>query len=118
MEEKLEKALQFSNYRQTLNNQLQSLRVSSEARLTYAIGGGAFTIDRTLIAFVDTLIRQEQDQAVILDVNHTPVLIENLEEFLEEILSRYYEVTNDYHESYETVRKSRQIQKIVDLDLN
>jgi len=115
MDERLQKALEFSNYRQTLNNQLHQLKVTAETHLTISLNGGHFTIDRVLISFVHMLVQMEQERAVLLDNNQVPVEINNLEEFLEEITSKYFEVTNEYHANYERTRKSRKIQSILDI---
>ena len=53
MSERLTKALEFANYRLTLNNQLVSLRSKLKTKLIYSINGGTFTISRELITFVD-----------------------------------------------------------------
>ena len=52
MAAKLQTALEFSNYRQTLNNQKEVLKAKTESLLSYSINGGTFTIDRELITFV------------------------------------------------------------------
>ena len=56
MAAKLQTALEFSNYRQTLNNQKEVLKAKTESLLSYSINGGTFTIDRELITFVKVLI--------------------------------------------------------------
>ena len=46
-DERLEKALEFANYRQTLFNQKKILQDNCEAQLSYAYNGGTFKIDQT-----------------------------------------------------------------------
>ena len=53
-DERLEKALEFANYRQTLFNQKKILQDNCEAQLSYAYNGGTFKIDQTLIAFINS----------------------------------------------------------------
>ena len=36
--------------------------------------------------------------------------------FYEEILSRWFEVTNDYYVEYEKLRKARKVHKVLDLN--
>ncbi len=48
MSERLTKALEFANYRLTLNNQLVSLRSKLKTKLNYRITGGTYTISRGL----------------------------------------------------------------------
>ena len=113
MDPKLERALEFSQYRETLNNQMQALKSQVEAKLLFSINGGTFKVSPELISFVNLLISKGQTETVLLDVNDTPIKITDVEEFETEILSRYYEVTNDYLTQYEKIRKARSVKKIV-----
>lgn len=116
MDERLQKALEFSNYRKTLNNQIQAIKVRAESQLIFSKNGGSFVIDENLISFVQTLINRKQTEAVLLDSKRIPVRIEDLQDFFEDIISRYFEVTNDYLCEYEKIRKSRSVKSIIDLD--
>lgn len=115
MEERLQKALEFANYRQTLNNQLQKLKIRSEGMLIFAKNGGSFTINRELIGFLDYLERTGAKDVVLLDDNNTPVSINNVSDFLKEITKRYFEVTTDYLKEYQEIRKARNVKSILDL---
>jgi hypothetical protein len=118
MEKRLEAALEFANYRQTLNVQLQKAKVKAEGSLLIAKAGGTFTINQELICFLDYLIRTENSSATLLDNNNMPIHIEDLHSFLKDISSRYFEVTNDYFQEYQTIRKARNVKSIVDLKVN
>ncbi len=115
MSTRLTKALEFANYRVTLNNQQSALRAKTQALLSYSINGGTFTIDRSLINFCKLLLDENQTQAVLLDIYQNPIMID-VKGFYEEILSRYFEVTNDYYAEYEKLRKSRKVHKVLDLN--
>lgn len=117
MSSKLTKALEFANYRRTLNVQHNNLKAKVQTLLSYSINGGTFQIDQVLISFVKTLLDQEHTEAVLLDIYNNPIKVE-LEEFLEEITSRYFEATNEYHAEYEKLKKSRKVHKLIDLDIN
>ena len=117
MSSKLTKALEFANYRRTLNVQHNNLKAKVQTLLSYSINGGTFQIDQILISFVQTLLDQEHTEAVLLDIYNNPIKVE-LEEFLEEITSRYFEATNEYHAEYEKLKKSRKVHKLIDLDIN
>ena len=56
MSVKLTKALEFANYRITLNNQHAALKAKTQSLLSYSTNGGTFTIDRELITFSKTLM--------------------------------------------------------------
>ena len=115
MSAKLSQALEFANYRVTLNNQKQALKAKTQSLLSYSINGGTFTIDRTLISFCQTLIDQGDTEAVLLDIYDNPIKIQ-LTEFQEEILSRYQEVTNEYFAEYSKLAKARKVQSILDIN--
>lgn len=115
MSTKLSKALEFANYRVTLNNQQMALKAKTEALLSYSINGGTFTITRELISFVRTLIDEEIHDVVLLDIYDNPIMV-TLEDFYTEIKSRYFEVTNDYYIQYEKIRKARKVHKVLDLN--
>jgi hypothetical protein len=116
MEEQLKKALDFSNYRQTFSIQRRTLKEKIEAKLTYGCNGGIFKIDRSLITFVQLLIDQGRVSGVpLIDTNENPILIDNLETFRDEILDRYFTATLEYYEQYQDLKKSRSVEKLLDL---
>jgi hypothetical protein len=116
MQEQLKKALEFSQYKQTLSIQRKLLKEKIEAKLTFGFGGGIFKIDRTLITFVQMLVDQGRPAGVILlDQNENPILVEDLESFKDEILDRYFTSTNEYFEQYQALKKSRSVEKLLEV---
>lgn len=115
MEERLEQALNFANYRQTLNNQLHKVKIRATGMLTIAKNGGSFTINQELICFLDYLSRNGFKDVALLDDNSSPVQISDIDAFLKEVTSRYFDVTNDYLREYQEIKKSRNIKSILDL---
>jgi hypothetical protein len=115
MEERLAKALEFANYRVTLNNQLKKVKVRAEGMLIFSKNGGNFTINRELICFLDYLTRSDLKEATLLDDNNNPIHIDDIQAFLKDITTRYFEVTNDYLKEYQTIRKARNVKTILDL---
>ena len=83
-----------------------------------ATNGGTFTVSQELITFVNTLIEKEYSDSVLIDNYENPIHIEVLSAFLDELLSRYFEVTNDYHAEYVKLRKARKVHKLIDIDLD
>ena len=116
MDEKLQKALEFANYRQTLNNQLRQLKVRTQSQLIFAKNGGSFTIDRELICFFEYIVSKKLKDVTVLDDAETPIQIINPKEFLEEITLRYFEVTSDYFRDFQQIKKSRSVKSIVNLE--
>jgi len=110
----LEKALEFTKYRETLNNQRAVLKAKTEALLSYSINGGTFTIDRELISFLCSM--GSLTEIVMLDIYNNPIKITNIPEFKAEVESRYFEVVNDYHAEYTKIAAARKVHKVLDLN--
>jgi hypothetical protein len=115
MSTKLDKALEFANYRVTLNNQVAALREKTDSLLSISLEGGTFVINRELIAFCKALIDDGDTEAVLLDTYNNPIMIQ-LKPFYDEITSRYWEVTNDYHREFTQLRKARKTHQILDIE--
>lgn len=116
MQEQLKKALEFSNYKQTFSIQRKVLKEKIEAKLTYGFNGGIFKINRELLNFVQMLLNEGRTSGiVILDANENPILIDNLENFKDEIFDRYFTATSDYFEQYQNLKKSRSVEKLLGL---
>jgi len=114
MDQQLKQALDFSNYQQTFSIQKKVLKERIAAKLTYGFNGGLFRIDRTLLTFVDMLCTKGRTSgAVLLDANENPVLVDDLEAFREELFQRYFEVTNEYFDQYQKIKKSRSVEKLI-----
>jgi len=113
MDDRLVKALAHADYRQTLGIERQRLKDKAHAELVIGYCGGIFTVDRTLIGFVNSI--KEYESAVILDDNGYPVEIENLEDFRARVIGTYFEVTNRYLTDYNEIRQKRTAAKLVDL---
>jgi len=114
MDDRLTKALEYSNYKVTVFQQKQNLKLRLENLLTYAHNGGMFKITQELISFVDALLRREVEDVVLVDARENPVKIANLEEFYDTILGQYFEATNEYHLEFEKLRKARSVKQATD----
>lgn len=116
MNDILSKALEFSNFQHSVTLQRKSLKEKNESRLTFGYSGGVFKIDQSLISFVNTIISKgRSERVVLLDMNSNPILVENLDSFLNEILERYYESTLLYYEEYQNIKSKRSVEKLIDL---
>jgi len=116
MQDEFQKALDFSNYRQTFAIQRKTLKEKIDAKLTYGHNGGIFKIDRTLLNFVEMLIYKDRSEdVVILDVNDNPILVNDLIKFREEIFDRYFSATNEYFEEYQKIKKARSVESLLEV---
>ena len=115
MDERLEKALDISNYMVTLNNQKRLLNEQYKENLIYYFNGGQFTITQELISFCQSLISMNQTGTILIDDNSLPIEIENLETFSTELYSKYFEAANEYLVEYNKLKKDRSVESIMDL---
>ena len=113
--ERLEKALHFSNTMQTFNLAKNNLKVKIQNLLSYSAYGGTFIVNQELISFVAAMMNMGKKKIAILDKNDIPVEIEDLEEFLEDITSLYFESVNEYYNDYQKLKSSRKIEKVLDI---
>ena len=116
MDERLEKALEFANYRQSLNTQLYKIKVKTDGLLILAKNGGTFHVNQDLICFLDYLNRAGMEKATIFDRNDLPIEILDVEGFLKEVTIRYFEVSNDFLKEYQIIKKARNVKSIMDLE--
>ena len=114
MDERLEKALEFANYRTTLSNQKRNIRSRMQVLQAVHYGGGAFYADEKTISFVDALLRSDKDSAIIIDTKENPIVIEDLSEFKDSLISAYTEASNEYKIQMDKIKRARNIKKIMD----
>lgn len=114
MDERLEKALEFGNYRATLNNQKKNVIARMQTLQLVHYNNGSFTANPQTISFVQSLISVGKTASVILDNKENPVAIKDLSEFVELLVGAYTEGVNEYQVQMEKLKKSRNIKKIMD----
>ena len=116
MDERLVKAQDFANYRVTLQQKQEVLKLKMQNALRFSSDGGTFHITPELIAFAKIQMDEGLTETVLLDVNENPILIVNLKVFFETIYSKYFEAMNDYIREYTKLRKARRVSTIVGMD--
>lgn len=114
-EERLAKALDFSNTMQTFNLAKNNLKVKTQNLLSYSVNGGTFRVSQELIAFVSMATNQGKTSLILLDKNDIPIQIDDTEKFLEDISSLYFEVINEYYNDYQKLRSSRKVEKVLEI---
>ncbi len=114
MDERLERALEFSNYRRTLSNQKRNIISRMQILQTVHYNNGVFFADPITISFVHALLQSGKTSAVLIDTKENPVEIENLIEFQETVLGAYNEASNEFKVQMDKLKKARNIKKIMD----
>jgi|TARA_Y100000389_G_C17415504_1_gene493447 hypothetical protein len=115
MDDKLKLALDFSNYMITLDNQKRVLQEKYEQDLIYYFNAGRFTVTQGLVSFVQSLLQLEQTATIIVDDNNIPVVVEDLQQFANSIVSVYWEATNQYLTEYNKLKTNRSVEGIFDV---
>jgi len=115
MDERLEKALEFSNFMVTLNNQKRIFQETYYQDILHYHRGAQFSVNQQLICFVKIMLMEEQESVVLIDDNGRPVEIEDLQKFYDTILSVYVEASNSYMSKYDHLINNRSIEKMVEL---
>ena len=115
MDERLAKALEFSNFLETQNNQKRIFLAQYKENLIHYTHGHKFTVTRELINFCHLLSEIHDEDLVVLDDNDIPFVISNIDEFVKELLSVYTSASHKYATDYETIRKNKSVQGLVDL---
>ena len=113
--QRLEKALDFSNTMKTFNLNKNNLKVKTQNLLSYSTSGGSFTVDQSLISFMNFVVSSGKTEISLLDKNDIPIHIDDTEKFLDEVSSLYFEVVNDYYNEYQQLRSSRKIEKVLEI---
>lgn len=113
MNDKIKIAFEQAKYQQVLFNQRELLKAKTQTNLQIGYNGGMFKITPALIQFIKTFIESGYNKLPIIDDNNNPVLIEDTQEFLDEILGRYVEVVNDYYVEYEKIKSARTVEKLL-----
>lgn len=117
MDERLEKALAFSNYMVTLNNQKRLIKEKYFEDLIYFHNGCQFTVSKELITFVNLFVEKGITEDVVLtDDNDIPTKVKDLEEFLDEIQDVYFSASNSYYNDYNDLKSKRSVEKLVDYE--
>jgi hypothetical protein len=108
MDEKLSKALEFANYTRTFEDQKYF-----DSMIHYQ-NGGQFTVDQSLITFVNLLL-QKNTSSILIDDNDNPIDV-NLQEFYDKITDLYFQSTNSYFSKLQEMKSKRSIEKLVEYE--
>ena len=115
MDERLEKALEFSNFVETQNNQKRIFLKQYKENLIHYARGHKITVNPQLISFCQSLIALDQTEIVILDDNNTPMQINDISEFTKELLGVYIFASRKYAIDYKNIENNRSVEGLTNL---
>lgn len=111
MDERLENALAFSQYRATIENRRVALERRFDSMTTIHHNNGMFSADKNTIAFVAALIDGGHKDAVLLDDKNNPIDIDDLKLFQTTLMDAYFAATNEYSSEMKKLKKARDVKK-------
>ena len=115
MDERLSKALEFSNFLETQNNQKRILLAQYKQDLIYYIDGHKITITQQLISFCRSCVLSNEFSTWILDDNDIPMYVADLEQFTHSIYKVYADASKKYLDEYQTIKTQKSVQGLVSL---
>jgi hypothetical protein len=113
MDERLSKALEFSNYMITLNNQKRVIKEQYQQDLIFYYNGCQFTLTREFINFCHTLCSLGHADTILTDDNSIPTQITDLTNFTKNITNQHFDATTKYHTEYTLLKTTRSVEGIV-----
>jgi hypothetical protein len=113
--ENLEKIFELADLMSVVSNQKMALKEEFEQSTLFFHNGGCFKSDPVLISFVTALQHKNQKSTVLIDSNSSPIVIEDLDKFLEDILNQYFNASNKYIAGYQKLRSSKSITSILNV---
>lgn len=114
MDQRLEKALEFAQYSQTLNNQKNIIYKQYKDDCYHYTDGCAFAVTPELITFCNLMISYDKP-LVLLDSNNTPIEITDPKKFIEDIIDVYVQSVNSYLVKYQNFKDNKTIKDFLDL---
>ena len=116
MNERIEKAFDVANYMATLSNQRRIILEEFNQTLIYYINGATFKINPELISFTKTVLDLGHTHTVVfVDTNILPIVIDDVQDFFDNIVAVYFESLNKYAVKYVEIAQKRKIEDIVEL---
>ena len=116
MDQKIEKAFESTNYVASISLQRRILLEEYNQKLVYYTNGAAFKVDTALINFAKNLIDLgHTEDIVFVDINNLPIVVADVQDFLDNLLSIHFEATNEYYTKYQSLKASRRVEAIVSL---
>jgi len=115
MDSRLEKALDFANFRMILSTRQKNLKRLFDNKLLFHYNSGIFKATPEFLAFLVTIImREKQDGFIFIDQNDTPIYIKDLDDFYNEAFNKYKVASKQYYDSYKKLNEAKDIRKAVD----
>ena len=110
MDKRLEKALEFANYSNTLLNQKKLARQRFLDSCVFYYEAGKFTASQQLITYSNSLVKD----SIILDDNNVPIKIKSINKFQKDLLKKYTDAINEYYDEYQRLTSKKTVKDLLD----
>jgi len=117
MDQRLKEALEFSQFRTTLQVLRTNLKNKAENQMTVSYNGGLFKADQNLIGFILGLRSRDIKQYVVLDQNEIPIQINDIDEFVDVLIGANKQAMNQWYADYSKLKTSRNVSKLTGVNL-
>jgi hypothetical protein len=114
MDERLERALAFANYRTTIENRKKALARRFEVMSAIHYADGLFYADSATISFVAALINDGHTDAIIMDSKSKPITISDMDDFKTKLFETYYAAANEFSTETKKLAKARSVKSAMD----
>jgi hypothetical protein len=116
MDSSIEKSFEIANYMATLASQHRIILEEFNQKCLYYINGATFKITVELISFTKTILDLGHTENIaFLDSNNLPIIIQDVQEFFDTLVSNYYEALNEYTSKYNEIKTKRSVKGLVPL---
>ena len=106
--------LSLSNSRAVYQNQARLARLKFDNSCIIGHAGGEFRITDAFIGYLQHRVSIGVDQAVLLDTNGMPILVADVEDFLDRVSSQYHSALNSFYEEIVRLRSTRKPEVMVE----
>ena len=115
MDSRLEKALDFANFRMILSTRQKNLKQLFDNKLLFHYNSGIFKATPEFLAFVNIIMqRDKMDGFIFIDQNDTPIHVKDVDAFYNVAFNKYKTALIQYHESHQKLNEAKDIRKALD----
>ena len=102
----VEQTLEQASLLALMNDRRRKAATVYKERLVVGYAGGMFRADPATIATAKLLV-EVASPLIMIDINENPIMIDNGEDFLRELLGVHIEALGDYHRKIEEINAQR-----------
>ncbi len=116
--EELDRLIQTADRRALYINQVEHAKERFRTLNILAWDGHIFELTPNFVTYVLLQFMSSQHDGgapvILLDKNDEPVLVDDMERFVDEMQERHAEALNDYHDTYSKLRLAENNQELIE----